>query len=144
MGTANTHTHSLTYTDTTLHPPNPPPPPPPPHTHPKFWEKEGERGIRQAYILSLSKKKKAKKKKTPGHTCKSNQRSVALNPWLNTCLLKWQREMRLTFVPSCARPMWSLLLTFRVSRESKTERGEVCSASLRLSGNIYIIMFSAT
>ena len=45
MGTANTHTHSLTYTDARLHIH------PPAHPPTRFVEKEGERRIRQAYIL---------------------------------------------------------------------------------------------
>ena len=61
MGTANTHTHSLTYTDTRLH--IHPPAHPPTHPH-KIWGKGGGKGDSTGiHSLSLKKKKGEKKKR---------------------------------------------------------------------------------
>ena len=60
MGTANTHTHSLTYTDTRLHPTHPP--------TPKIWGKGGGKGdstgihSRKLEITTLIENKKMEKK----------------------------------------------------------------------------------
>ena len=64
MGTANTRTHSLTYTDTRLHIH----PPPSPYTH-KIWGKGGGKGDSTGIhsikleITTLIKNKKMEKKK---------------------------------------------------------------------------------